>query len=311
MLNAHLEKFMAFLRVEKNASSHTLSSYKTDLDQFFTFLHTHFETEDYSINQIDRLAIRLWLGELTENGLAQSSVARKVAALRSFFKYAFKHGWIQKNPAHLLIIPKKTRTLPKTVPASDLQRMLDGYRNIENPTASLQDSVILELFYSSGVRVSELCGLNMQDVHLNQAWIKVRGKGFKERIIPISTSVNKLIKQFYDQRNCTPQETQAFPNEVKKQVRPLFTAPSGQRMYPRQVYRIVNKALKQYSEVTQKSPHVLRHSFATHMLDNGADIRLIKEFLGHSSLASTQVYTHTSVERLRTIYEQAHPRAKS
>jgi integrase/recombinase XerC len=311
MLNAHLEKFMAFLRVEKNASSHTLSSYKTDLDQFFTFLHTHFGSEEYSINQIDRLVIRLWLGELTENGLAQSSVARKVAALRSFFKYAFKHGWVQKNPAHLLVIPKKTRILPKTVPASEIQRMLDGYRNTENPTASLQDSVILELFYSSGVRVSELCGLNMQDVHLNQAWIKVRGKGNKERIIPISTSVNKLIKQFHDQRSCLPQETQAFSNEVNKHERPLFTAPSGQRMYPRQVYRIVNKALKQYSEVTQKSLHVLRHSFATHMLDNGADIRLIKEFLGHSSLASTQVYTHTSVERLRTIYEQAHPRAKS
>ena len=317
MISPYLEKFMVFLRVEKNASFYTLTSYKTDLNQFIDFLSSHFDSEKFSIVQIDRLAIRLWLGELSEQGLTQNSIARKVAALRSFFKYAFKHGWIQKNPAHLLVIPKKTRTLPKTIPAPDLQRMLDNYRNEKNPVGSIQDYVILELFYTSGIRVSELCGLNIQDIHLTKAWIKVRGKGNKERIVPISSSVNKLLKNFLNNRSHTVKNIQSITNEVKKNPKdrkkesPLFIAPSGQRMYPKQVYRIVNKAIKQYSEVTQKSPHVLRHSFATHMLDNGADIRLIKEFLGHSSLASTQVYTHTSVERLRTIYEQAHPRAKS
>lgn len=311
MISAYLVKFMAFLRVEKNASDHTLSSYDTDLRQFFDFLCRHFDTEDYSIDQIDRLAIRLWLGELAEQDLAQSSIARKVAALRSFFKYAFKHSWIHKNPAHLLVIPKKNHTLPKTVPAPDIQRMLDDYRNVENPIGSFQDSVILELFYSSGVRVSELCGLNTQDVQLNQAWIKVRGKGNKERIVPISTSVNSMLRQFINQRERPAPDSLIATTDLKKNETPLFLAPSGQRMYPKHVYRIVHKALQQFSEVTQKSPHVLRHSFATHLLDNGADIRMIKEFLGHSSLASTQVYTHTSVERLRTIYEQAHPRAKS
>ena len=311
MMSAYLEKFMAFLRVEKNASDHTHSSYTTDLRQFFDFLCRHFDTEDYSIDQVDRLAIRLWLGELAEQGLAQSSIARKVASLRSFFKYAFKHNWIHKNPAHLLVIPKKNRTLPKTVPAPDIQRMLDGYRNEENPIGSFQDSVILELFYSSGVRVSELCGLNTQDVQLNQAWIKVRGKGNKERIIPISTSVNSMLREYIYQRKPPTADSLIATTDLKKNETPLFLAPSGQRMYPKHVYRIVHKALEQFSEVTQKSPHVLRHSFATHLLDNGADIRMIKEFLGHSSLASTQVYTHTSVERLRTIYEQAHPRAKS
>ena len=317
MISAYLEKFMAFLRVEKNASYHTLISYKTDLNQFIVFLNSHFDSEKFSIVHIDRLAIRLWLGELSEQGLTQNSIARKVATLRSFFKYAFKHGWIQKNPAHLLVIPKKTRTLPKTIPAPDLQRMLDSYRNEEDPVRSIQDSVVLELLYTSGIRVSELCGLNIQDIQVTQAWIKVRGKGNKERIVPISSSVNKLLKNFLNQRSHNVNNTQTTINEVKinpktgKKESPLFIAPSGQRMYPKQVYRIVNKAIKQYSEVTQKSPHVLRHSFATHMLDNGAYIRLIKEFLGHSSLASTQVYTHTSVERLRTIYEQAHPRAKS
>ena len=317
MISAYLEKFMAFLRVEKNASYHTITSYKTDLKQFIVFLNSYFDSEKFSIVNIDRLAIRLWLGELSEQGLTQNSIARKVATLRSFFKYAFKHGWIQKNPTHLLVIPKKTRTLPKTIPAPDLQRMLDSYRNEEDPVGSIQDSVILELLYTSGIRVSELCGLNIKDIQVTQAWIKVRGKGNKERIVPISSSVNKLLKNFLNQRSHNVNNTQTTINEVKinpktgKKESPLFIAPSGQRMYPKQVYRIVNKAIKQYSEVTQKSPHVLRHSFATHMLDNGADIRLIKEFLGHSSLASTQVYTHTSVERLRTIYEQAHPRAKS
>ena len=317
MISAYLEKFMAFLRVEKNASYHTITSYKTDLKQFIVFLNSYFDSEKFSIVNIDRLAIRLWLGELSEQGLTQNSIARKVATLRSFFKYAFKHGWIQKNPAHLLVIPKKTRALPKTIPAPDLQRMLDSYRNEEDPVGSIQDSVILELLYTSGIRVSELCGLNIKDIQVTQAWIMVRGKGNKERIVPISSSVNKLLKNFLNQGSHTVNNTQSTAKEVKinpkagKKESPLFIAPSGQRMYPKQVYRIVNKAIKQYSEVTQKSPHVLRHSFATHMLDNGADIRLIKEFLGHSSLASTQVYTHTSVERLRTIYEQAHPRAKS
>tara|TARA_B100000963_G_scaffold356578_1_gene376942 strand:+ start:237 stop:1190 length:954 start_codon:yes stop_codon:yes gene_type:complete len=317
MISQYLEKFMAYLRVEKNASYHTLTSYKTDLNQFIVFLSSYFDSEEFSIVQIDRLTIRLWLGELSEKGLTQNSIARKVAALRSFFKYAFKHGWIQKNPAHLLVIPKKTKTLPKTIPAIDLQRMLDSYRKEEDPIGSIQDSVILELFYSSGIRVSELCRLNTEDVQVTQACIKVHGKGNKERIVPISSSVNKLLKYFLNQRSQTEHDAQNISNEFKKTLKarkkesPLFIAPSGQRMYPKQVYRIVNKAIKEYSEVTQKSPHVLRHSFATHMLDNGADIRLIKEFLGHSSLASTQIYTHTSVERLRTIYEQAHPRAKS
>lgn len=317
MMSPYLEKFMVFLRVEKNASHHTLTSYKTDLNQFIFFLISHFDSKEFSIEQIDRLAIRLWLGELSEQGLTQNSIARKVAALRSFFKYAFRNGWIKKNPAHLLVIPKKTRTLPKTIPAPDLQRMLDSYRNLIDSVGSIQDSVILELFYTSGIRVSELCGLDTQDVEVTKALIKVRGKGNKERIVPISSSVNKLLKNFLNQRSHPAQNIQSISDEikrtskVKKKESPLFIAPSGQRMYAKQVYRIVNKAIRQYSEVSQKSPHVLRHSFATHMLDNGADIRLIKEFLGHSSLASTQVYTHTSVERLRTIYEQAHPRAKS
>ncbi len=305
-MDAQIETFLTYLRVEKNASLHTLQSYETDLLQFHSFLKEHLGQNKISIEQIDRLLIRLWLGELSEHQRAQSTVARKVASLRSFFKYAYKKNWVAKNPAHLLVIPKKEKHLPKTVPEGDVKRMLDSILMEEDSEFSNQDRVILELFYSSGLRVSELCELDLNHLNPSQSWIKVLGKGNKERVVPIARSVRDLLVDHID---ATKYKRRLM--ESKSGENPLFFAPSGKRMYSRHVYRIVNKALMKYSEVTQKSPHVLRHSFATHMLDNGADIRMIKEFLGHSSLSSTQIYTHTSVERLKSIYEQAHPRAKS
>ncbi|NBW69886.1 MAG: tyrosine recombinase XerC [Bacteroidetes bacterium] len=305
-MNVEIEAFLKFLRVEKNASNHTLQSYQTDLLQFNEFVKEHFDTAEVQIQYIDRLLIRLWLGELSEHQRAQSTVARKVASLRSFFKYAYKKDWIAKNPAHLLVIPRKEKHLPKTVPQPDIMRMLDDTLSEEDAQISYQDRVILELFYSSGLRVSELCALNPEHLNLSQSWIRVLGKGNKERVVPIARSVRDLLGEHVNESKYKRQLL-----KTKSGDNPLFFAPSGKRIYSRHVYRIVNKALMKYSEVTQKSPHVLRHSFATHMLDNGADIRMIKEFLGHSSLASTQVYTHTSVERLKNIYEQAHPRAKS
>lgn len=193
--------------------------------------------------------------------------------------------------------------MPKTVTQQDLERLMDG---VDITTAKgLQDRAILEVFYGTGVRVSELVGLNITDVDLRSKQIIVHGKGNKERVIPLGDTAVKIIKDFLKQR------TQLYGNRTDSDARKaLFIAASGQRIYDRAVRYMVERYLKQYSEVTQKSPHVLRHSFATHMLDNGADIRIIKEFLGHANLAATQVYTHTSVERLKNVYEQAHPRAK-
>ena len=260
--------------------------------------------EKVDVHEVTRLTIRLWLGELSEDGLAKSSIARKVAALRSFFKYCFKRGHIEKNPAHLLIVPKKDKTLPKTVNQSDLERLMDAV-DITTPKG-LQDRTILEVFYGTGIRVSELVGLNITDVDIRSKQIIVHGKGNKERVIPLGDTAVNIIKDFLKQR------TQLYGDRTDSDARKaLFIAASGQRMYDRAVRYMVERYLKQHSEVTQKSPHVLRHSFATHMLDNGADIRIIKEFLGHSNLAATQVYTHTSVERLKNVYEQAHPRAKT
>ena len=301
-----IEKYLKYLQVERNSSPHTLMSYKNDLNSFLDFCSIQLEIPEDSIdvNTVTRLTIRLWLGDLSEKGLAKSSIARKVAALRSFFKYAFKRGYITKNPAHLLIVPKKDKTLPKTATEDDLVRMLENV-NIDT-VRGLQDRAILEVFYGTGIRVSELVGLNLTDLDLRAGQINVQGKGNKERIVPLGKTARDILQIFVKKR------VELYGSRTNSDARKaLFLAASGQRAYVRGVRYMVEKYLTKESEVTQKSPHVLRHSFATHMLNNGADIRLIKEFLGHANLAATQVYTHTSVERLKNVYEQAHPRAKT
>lgn len=301
-----IETYIRYLKIERNASSHTITSYKNDLKSFLEFVGSELnkDAEEIDIKDINRLLIRLWLGELTEKGYSKSSLARKVAAIRSFFKYCFKRGHIDKNPAHLLVIPKKEKSLPKTVNVEDLSRLMDIVDD-SNPNG-IQDKAILELFYSTGIRLSELVSLNLESINLEQQQIRVLGKGNKQRIVPLGNEAMDAIKTHLSTR------VQLFgkrtDNDAKKAV---FLAASGQRIYDKAVQRLVEDYLKRTSEVTQKSPHVLRHSFATHMLDRGADIRVIKEFLGHANLAATQIYTHTSVERLKNVYETAHPRAKN
>ncbi|MDZ7807072.1 MAG: tyrosine recombinase XerC [Gracilimonas sp.] len=305
-MKALIEKYLKYLSVERNASEHTITSYRNDLE---TFLNFTAEVEDNDPEEVDlstvtRLSIRLWLGDLSEKGMAKSTIARKVAALRSFFKYCFKRGHIDKNPAHFLVVPKKDKSLPKTATVEDIERLMDAV-NTET-TRGLQNRAILELFYGTGMRLSELTGLNLTDIDLKQKQVTVKGKGNKQRIIPLGNTVSKVLNEFIEKRpELYGDRTDA---DAKKA---LFIAASGQRIYDRAVGLIVEKYFKMTSEVTQKSPHVLRHSFATHMLDNGADIRIIKEFLGHANLAATQVYTHTSIDRLKNVYEQAHPRAKT
>jgi len=303
-MKSAIDKYFRYLKIERNASSHTITSYKNDLTQFLEFCTEFFGVDEGQIrlDNIERLTIRLWLGELSEAGLAKSTIARKVAAIRSFFKYAFKRGLTEHNPAHLLIVPKKDKPLPKTATPEDMNRMMDLAHG-ENPR-SAQDRAILELFYSTGIRLSELTGLNTEDINIELKQIKVLGKGSKQRIVPLgSQSLSALFDHMRTRK-------QLFGSRTDDDARKaLFLAPGGQRIYDRAVQRMVKDYLMKASEVTQKSPHVLRHSFATHLLDQGADIRIIKELLGHANLAATQVYTHTSVERLKNIYNKAHPRA--
>lgn len=300
------KKYLRYLKVERNASPHTIRSYRTDIHQFLHFCGRYLEREpgDVHPDEIDRLTIRLWLGELSEEELKKSSIARKVAALRSFFKYCFKRGIIQKNPAHLLIVPKKDRPLPKTANPEDLSRMMELAGG--DAPAVRQDRAILELLYGTGIRLSELTGLDVADLNLELKQIKVLGKGDRQRIVPLGGRAMEALERHLETRE------QLYGERTDSDARQaVFLAAHGQRIYSRAVQRTVRDYLQRASEVTQKSPHVLRHSFASHLLDRGADIRVIRELLGHANLAATQVYTHTSVERLKTVYEGAHPRAKS
>jgi tyrosine recombinase XerC len=301
-----IEKYLSYLHIERNSSRHTITSYRNDLLQLLGFVAEEQGTDPKSVQlqSVDRLTIRLWMGELSENGITRNSIARKVAAVRSFFKYCYKRGYVQKNPAHLLIVPKKETRLPVTVALDDIKKMM---KLADEDTPEIQqERAILELFYSSGIRLSELVNLNVNDVDIRQSQVTVLGKGNKQRVIPIG---KKALDAYKNHLKTRPELlTGSSKNDDKKA---LFIAAKGGRIYPRKVQRIIEKYLSKTSEVTQKSPHTLRHSFATHMMDAGADIRMIKEFLGHSDLNSTQIYTHTSMERLQKVYSKAHPRAES
>ncbi len=300
-----IAKYLRYLSVERNASRHTITSYKNDINQFFDFASAELDvnTTSLEIERIDRLTIRLWLGSLTERGMAKNSIARKAASLRSFFKYCFKRGYILKNPAHLLIVPKKEQRLPKTVLQQDITRMIELASG--NDASSIQDRTILEFFYSTGIRLNELTELNITDIDINNKQLIVRGKGNKERIVPLGQhAITACVKHLESRKELLKS------NNETDDLKALFIAPRGGRMNHRKVQRTIHNYFLMVSEVTQKSPHTLRHSFATHMLDAGADIRLIKEFLGHTNLSSTQVYTHTSVEHLKKVYQKAHPRAE-
>ena len=302
-----ITKYLRYLKIERNASQHTITAYQTDLHQFLQFCADFFEVEEekVALTEIDRITIRLWLGALSDEGLAKRSIARKVAAVRSFFRYCFKRGHVEKNPAHLLVVPKVNKSLPKTVTVEDMNRMMSLADDFEQPSV-VQDRAILELFYGTGIRLTELVELDTDQVNLSLKQIKVMGKGAKQRIVPLGEEALEALKRHLNHR------TELMGSRTDADARKaLFLAAHGQRIYQRAVQRIVKRYLELTSEITQKSPHVLRHSFATHLLDNGADIRVIKEFLGHANLAATQVYTHTSVERLKNVYERAHPRAKT
>lgn len=300
-----LEKFLRYLKIERNSSEHTRISYKTDIYQFIDFLNSSDEMSNAAadINAITRLDIRLWLGELSEMGLARNTIARKVASLRSFFKYSYKRGHIEKNPAHLLIVPKKESRLPKTVAPKGIERMMEMAEG-EEPDDH-QNRAILELLFGTGVRLSELVQLSLSDLNFVQKQVLIQGKGNKQRIVPLGKQALVTIKLHLDTRYLL------FGDKTDADAKnAVFLAPGGQRVYPRFVQRLVKSFIEKVSEISQKSPHVLRHSFATHLLDAGADIRVIKELLGHTNLSSTQIYTHTSVEHLKNVYNQAHPRAE-
>ena len=303
-----IEKYIRYLEIERNSSKHTCTAYQKDLLQLLDYSKLHVvhisPDDDVDINEVTRSVIRLWMGDLSDSGMSRNTIARKTAAARSFFKFCFKRGYIDYNPAQLLIIPKKDKLLPHTAAENDIDTMMDLV-DVSSPWGQ-QERTILEMLYGTGIRLSELVGMNVSDIDWKMNQIKILGKGAKERIIPFSGQAEKCLKRHLDNRQFFWEDD--ISSDARKAV---FLTKKGKRIYPRAVQRIVKHYLNLASEVTQKSPHVLRHSFATHLLDHGASIRVIKELLGHANLAATQIYTHTSVEHLKKVYEQAHPRAKS
>jgi integrase/recombinase XerC len=287
MINRYLDKYISYLEVEKNASPHTIVNYQSDLLECERFV------APLSLEKVDYLLLRRFLAHLREKNFKPRTLARKLSALRSFFKFLSREGHVLRNPAELVLSPKLDKPLPTFLSEDDMVSF------IEAPDTSTEsgrrDRAILEMLYSAGIRVSELVGLNVDDVDLISNVIKVRGKGRKERLVPLG---NKSVVATHD-----------YLRIRRDQSRALWLNKNGTRLSDRSVRNIVNKHMLRAALTRRISPHVLRHSFATHLLDRGADLRSVQELLGHANLSSTQIYTHVSTERLRKVYQQAHPRA--
>jgi integrase/recombinase XerC len=306
-MKALIDKFLDHLRIERNASVHTLRSYAADLEQFRNFLlskelYTDEKTGDVPVEKIDHLAIRAYLSHLFRD-CKKSSLARKIAAQRSFFRYLVGEGILPQNPAEMVSTPKQDRPLPIFLPVDEV------FALVETPDISTiwgaRDRAILEVLYSCGIRVSELVGLSDGDADFFLGILKVYGKGGKERIVPIGAKALKALQEYLPQRDRV-----LARRNLKGSQSPFFINPRGGRLTTRSVARILQKHILKCGLLRKISPHALRHSFATHLLDAGADLRSIQEMLGHVSLSTTQRYTHISMDKLMDVYDRAHPRAK-
>jgi integrase/recombinase XerC len=294
-------RFLKYLEVERNASAFTIKSYREDLEALATYLGESRGGEPPGPEQITTLDLRGYVAGLHTSDYAKTTIARRLASLRSFFKFGQREGWTKSNPAKPLRNPRKSRSLPHFLSSADLGRLLGSPP--ANEPLGLRDRAILETLYSAGLRVSELVGLNDSDLDLTNGVVRVRGKGKRERLSPVGSFAAKAIKQWLRERKVNRRAS-------KDGETPLFTNRLGGRLTTRSVGRLLEKYLVATGLDRRTTPHTLRHSFATHLLDRGADIRSVQELLGHKSLITTQIYTHISTANLRAAYEKAHPRAK-
>jgi integrase/recombinase XerC len=306
-----LENFLNHLQFERHYSSHTLLAYQTDLEQFFDFLYRHFETPSLSesmLTQVDVLTVRLWMGELLEQGMQARSIGRKLAAVRSFFRYLVRQRILSVYPLSNIKTPKVAKRLPQFLTEEQTRKLFDEQLAALDPDSfeGRRDRAILELLYSSGLRLSELIGLNIEDIDMENMLLKVFGKGKKHRIVPFGSFAKDALKKYFEVRKNLLNIHSARRQEDASAV---FLTKKAARIYPMLVRRLVKKYLGGVTEMKQKSPHVLRHTFATHLLNHGADLRAVSEMLGHSSLSTTEIYTHISFERLKEVYQRSHPKA--
>ena len=289
------QNYLDYLLLEKRYSSHTVKAYRTDLRIFESYLKEIYTT---SIDKANHTMIRSWLVEELNKGNSARTVNRKITTLKSFYKYLIKEHKIKQNPTLKISSSKISKKLPQFVGLDDMNKLLDKLK-FEKNFSAYRDKLIIEVFYSTGIRLSELINIKLTDVDPLKSQIKVLGKRNKERLIPLTKELQKSIEGYMSFR----MKEKAIDRSY------LFITDSGKKLNPSMVYRKVNELLKGVTTLEKKSPHVLRHTFATHMLNNGADLNVIKELLGHASLSATEVYTHNSIDQLKEIFNNAHPRA--
>jgi integrase/recombinase XerC len=293
-MRKHIFDFLKYLKTERNVSPHTERSYLSDLEQFSDFLG------DADLSDVDHQTLRKFITHLMKLRVTKSSIARKLSTIRTFFKYLNREGILTSNPARLVMTPRREKRLPAVLTADDAQRLMEapGKKRPEDHDTELRDRAVLETLYSTGVRASELTGMNREDIDRHDQLIRIRGKGRKERVVAVGRKALDAIDAYLDRRSGGGE-----PEAV-------FTGPSGKRLTARTVQRILENYRKQLGLQQKASPHTLRHSFATHMLESGADLRAIQELLGHASLSTTQRYTHLNLDSLMDVYDKAHPKAR-
>lgn len=301
-----IEAFLTHLAKERDVSPNTLKAYGRDLAAFEQYLRSWHGTGEWDWASVDRLALRGFLGHLNRQGLAKRSVARSLSAVRTFFRFLHREGVVETNPARAVTTPKLDRHLPAWMDLQQVGRLFEmaETRAMDGTFGDVRNLAILELFYSTGMRLSELQGLNRGDLDLVAQQVKVKGKGRKERIIPVGDRATLAMRNYEARRDALARRIGAKADRAA-----WFIGPTGKRLTARAIQKVVTHFLHDLDENAGLSTHSLRHSFATHLLDAGADLRAVQELLGHASISTTQIYTHTSVERLRQVYRKAHPRA--
>ncbi len=293
-----LAAFLNYLRHERRYSPHTVLAYEQDLQQFFVFVAQQFDMQD--AKEVNRASIRSWLASLSAAGYAATAIKRKLSSLKAFYRFRQERGYQTENPTLRIPSPKPPRRLAATIAEKDMQRLFQNFEAAERDFPNLRDQLLLALLYQCGLRRAELLGLRDGDVSLEQRQLRVHGKGGKTRLLPFGQKLSELLEEYTSARSHYFRECSTDS---------LLLTDKGQPLYPKWIYNTVVRYIATVSKEEKKSPHVLRHSFATHLSDHGADLNAVKTLLGHSSLAATQIYTHNSAERLRAVYEQAHPAA--